>query len=366
MNSESKALDSTLILEAYHASFNNRNIVYKRANIGEEGASFKLRSIAYLALILFKIGLSKFAKKPRQMPVRFISWSPLHTRLAERIGQKPNLVEIKNTLTSDQAALYQAVHLRGALSIARRVFSTNKERKKTGYDNIFFSIAFVLEFRMLASITAETKHVLMAGQLDRYAIILSILARTRKQYFSFVQHGVNNVFKGLYRLHADEIYYLFEISIPFFSAFVLEPEKKKFLPIPNVKPNFKPDPRYKNAIAFASQIQEADLEILDIITEYYTHGDVLIYPHPTEKSLDIYRKYEAKKNVYITRGRVSNISYLISTGSTLGVEYDLIGVKPVFINLHKVESEVFYSEKFIQFDDIGPFKEWFVQNVAKK
>src|SRR5690606_26520427 len=196
--------------------------------------------------------------------------------------------------------------LGGALSIARKIFSHNGDRHKTGYDNIFFCIAFVLEFRMLADITVQAQHILMAGQLDRYAIILSILARTRKQYFSFVQHGVNNVFKGLYRLHADEIYYLFEISIPFFSAFVLEPEKKKFLTIPNVKQNFKPDPRYKNAIAFACQIQAADLEILYIITEYYTHRDVLIYPHPTEKSLDIYRKYEAKKNVYITRGRVSN------------------------------------------------------------
>lgn len=358
--------ETDLILEAYHASFNNRNIVYKRANINEQGTKFSIRSAVYLALVVVKIVVSRFVQPLSARPTIFISWSPLHTKLAERIGQRPNLVEIRNTISRDQTALYKNVHLCGALSIARKIFSHNGDRHKTGYDNIFFCIAFVLEFRMLADITVQAQHILMAGQLDRYAIMLSILARTRKQYFSFVQHGVNNVFKGLYRLHADEIYYLFEISIPFFSAFVLEAEKKKFLPIPQVKPNFKPDPRYKNAIAFASQMQEADLEILDIMIQYYTHGDVLIYPHPTEKNLNSYRKYEKLGNVYITRDRVSNISHVISTGSTLGLEYDLIGVIPVFINLHKLESEVFYSEKFVQFDDIASFREWFVQNIAKK
>ena len=92
----------------------------------------------------------------------------------------------------------------------------------------------------------------------------------------------------------------------------------------------------------------------------------MIYPHPTEKSLKRYNKFEQKANVFLCREKVANINYLISSGSTLGMEYDLIGVPPIFINTLNIKSEIFLSKKFISFPDLEAFKEWFQKEVVRK
>ncbi|MEJ0034113.1 MAG: hypothetical protein WDO15_28965 [Bacteroidota bacterium] len=267
--------------------------------------------------------------------------TPSHKKLAARIGQTENLVGLDNSFSVKQLSLYRGISLVKAFRVARTVISVDPNRHRTGFDNYFFCVAFIIECQMLEALTLHTQHILMAGQADRYAIILAIIAREKKKYFSFVQHGVNNVYEGLYLLRVDEVYYLFEISIPLFGVFVEDAETRKYIPIPSVRPNFKPNPRYTNAIAFASCILAGDAELLEVVVNNYTAGDVLIYPHPTEKDLTVYEKYKSRPNVYITMERVSNIRYLISCGSTLGLEYDLIGVPPVFVNTENFHSEFF-------------------------
>jgi hypothetical protein len=351
-------------IETYHASFINRNIVYAKNNFREQGILFTVRSIAFLMLVAAKVALSYFVRRPESKVCLFVSWSPLHTRLAGKIGQAANVIEIKNNLQKQQLQLFKNVSFSKAFNYARKAMNAKLDRLRTGYDNIYFCIAFMLEIQMMHNLVRGSKHLFMAGQIDRYAVMLSSLGESENKYLSFVQHGVNNMFKGLHRLHVDEIYYLFEISIPFFSAFVLDADKTKYFPIPSVTPNFKPDDRYKNAIAFASQIVESDLQILDILVDHYRNGDILIYPHPTEKDWNLYKKYKKYNNVFITMDRISNLRYIISSGSTLGLEYDLIGVPPVFINLNNIESEIFLTEKFLTFKDISSFRNWFLHNVT--
>jgi hypothetical protein len=339
--------------------------VYKIGKVHEHGPLFLIRSIGFTFLVVTKVLLARFFTPLPSKKTIFVSWSPLHSSLGRKIGQGSNLVEIKYKLDREQIALYRHVCIRSAWHNARETMKLNPDRERTGYDNFIFCLGFMMEFEMMENLIRNSQHVLMAGQLDRYAIMLSLLAKNENKYFSFVQHGVNTVFEGLYRLHADEVYYLFEISIPFFNTFVIDAEKKKYVPIPSVAPNFKIDAKYKEPIAFASQIIDTDVAILDVMIKHYTKGDILIYPHPTEKNWRIYKPYEKYANVYITRQRISNLKYIVSTGSTLGLEYDLIGVPPVFVNLNKLDSEIFRSDKFKKFDDLASFENWFIDAVAK-
>ncbi|MEQ8363064.1 MAG: hypothetical protein RH948_09360 [Cyclobacteriaceae bacterium] len=352
------------IMEAYHASFHNRNIINRQAKISEQGLKFKVISLLYNLLLLVKVFIALFQKRLNSKERIFVSWSPLHSKLAKKIGEE-NVIEIKMGLHDDQTALYKSVSVVKAFQAARLVTTMNSKREITGFDNFFFAFAFGLESQMIFNLIRNSRNVLMAGQVDRFSILLSVLCRDMGKHFTFVQHGVNNQFDNLYKLRVDEIYYLFEISIPFFGCFVLEADKQIYKPIPQVKPNFEVCDTYENAIAFASQFMVEDLRILDVLIEHWKHGDILIYPHPTEKNLDYFRKYTAVSNVHITSKRIKNIKYIFSSGSTLGMEYDLIGVVPVFINLHKISSEIFLSQKYICFNDIDSFQEWFVSEAKK-
>jgi hypothetical protein len=350
-------------IEAYVASFRNRDIVFGKINIKEVGMRFLFRSMGYAAIMIAKVLLARFFKVNPTADTIFFSWGPLHSKLAHRIGQQDTLVYYDyKSLQGDQVARFKNISLITSIRHARSVMHSTA-RSKNSYDNFFYCLGFVIEFQMVNNLLKDVRHVFMAGQLDRYAIMLSIICTHENKYASFVQHGLNHLYEGLYKLHADEIYYLFEISIPFFGTYVRDAQNKKYIPIPKVIPDFKEDLKYENAIGFASQCLVGDLVILDILTQYY-EGDILIYPHPTETNVDYYSKYKQKPNVHITRQKIRNIKYLFSSGSTLGVEYHLLGVMPVFINLNNFESEIFETSEFINFKDIDSFKSWFLANVA--
>lgn len=351
--------------EAYFGCLHNRNVVNKKVGVTEKGFRIYFQSFGYALIVILKVILSVFFKARSRKEIIFVSWGKLHTTLAKRLGLEPHVVVLNYALKKDQIAFFKDTSLLLAVKYASKIKLAGRDMDN-GYDNVFFCFATIVEFQMLRNLVENASHIYMAGQIDRYAIMLSILAREGKKEFSFVQHGVNNVFEGLYRLKADNIYYLFGSSIPFFHSFLIGSENAKYFPIPSVKPNYKVDPRFKNAIGFASQILDSDLDILDIIIENYDCGEILIYPHPTEKSIKRYQKYADRRNVFLCREKVANINYLISSGSTLGMEYDLIGVPPVFINTLNIKSEIFLSKKFISFPDLESFKEWFQKEVVKK
>ncbi len=358
----------------YDAIVDNKQAAIDLHGVIEKRSKIVFLTIVYAAGIVFKLVLAKLIFK-KYFPVTSkprigLNWS----RFAGRLRDFDSEIEIYDYYYS-QFSLQQIELFKGVtLSSIFKLFLATKCSKldQNSYrDNIFYKFACCAEFRMYQKLIHELQpqQVVVAGLNDRHTFYLSEICRQNSISYTLVQHGCLFAINNPKLCSVDEFVYCYEFSLPFLKHYISEVERVKltYLPIQPKSLSMVTQEDGIPSIAFAcmptnpqANISLID-ELLETINERYR---IIVYPHPRE-SLNIYQKsYSKNDRVMISQDKYKNVELVVTRISTIGIDFDRIGLPVVFVNLERSNTDYLMTGRYQVVKDGAELRTYLMNEFA--
>lgn len=337
--------------------------------------SFLLAILLIVKVLIAKILPNNTANKKSK--TIGLSWARLHTqRLKDKEEEIEDLIEyFYSHFSYFNICLYKKVPLLHIFKIASNLKIDNYSlyEKEYFYDSIFYRILFLIDYYVFKNIidTYEPENIFCAGLCDRLAIILTELGQTYGVKIHMMQHGLLSQCKGKIKRKVHAFYYLYDFSIKSIKYSINLDTSPRLVYLPKTKgalklKKFDVSPGQNIAYATAIVKHEFNEQIIETTINLLPDNfNFLIYVHPLDK-IKKYEIYSKKKNVFIfKKERHSNLDYLISRLSTLGIEYHEFGVPSIFVNLDKLDGDFFHLDAFTTFLYLKEYEQWLKEYFGK-
>lgn len=341
---------------------------------------YSTKSIILSASLIFKVLLSRiipytFFERPNEYNSIGISWARLHTqRLKDKQDEIENVIEyFYSNYSLLTLSFYRDVPICSVFSEARKLKIRNIEHydEKYFYDSFFYRIIFVIDFYALKNVLERYKpeNVYCAGLCDRLAIILTTICGQSKIKVHMMQHGLLSLCKGKIKRKVHAFYYLYDFSLQAIKYSIRLDTSPHLIYLPKKQGALKLshfDESSNKNIAYATAIvkHEFNVQIIETTLRHMPKDfNLLIYIHPLDKRKK-YEQYRKLDNVFLfKKERHSNIEYLISRISTLGLEYYELGVPSIFVNLDNLAGLFFHIDLFTTFYTLEEYEKWLKNTI---
>lgn len=353
----------------YHGVVQNRKVLFETHNKSNDRFSFLIHSLVYLLGLSIKFMLSRFTRKTKlNSNIVGISW--LEHKKNRFNDYDANLEIIHYNFRKfdlNQIKIFSYIKISDLKNIFLISLKSHSQLPKSDskYSNILYCFVCIIENSLYYNIIKDNSIniIVITGLNDRHSIFVSDIVNENDLQLFVLQHGLLTKFLNLYKICATRFYYTHDFSLDYLKYFFYNIHEIEFYHLPE---RSKHDwPSYlteKNIIAYACTPTNIDynFKIIDIlIGEITSDYIIMLYPHPRENLKMYYTRYKNHNNVIITDKRYKNIKMLITRISSLGVDYSDIGVKPVFINIERHNTDYLSTGKFDVFNDLDSFKVWF-------
>lgn len=346
-------------------------IVYNE-NIYNKEIGYEIGFYNHFKMFIYCIGFtgnilkSKIIKKERKEEyIKIgISWNDLHKKKIELVDIDLNIFNIKSNqlLKTVHYPYLKDVNISEALLFG---FKHKGIRNKFSYQSFFYRIYIHLLYDFLFSLIKKREEVFVSGHFDRVVSILSEVCNTNNIKLNIIQHGCLQIFEKplIKNILKGNIYYSHKFSLPFFSTFFHEINNIDFIKLDEVKPKIDYYHKCsKKIIVYGCQDAKPknNILIIDFLLNMFNNKLIYVIPHPRE-DLKFYSKYRHHLcNAFVSRTKPVNAEFFVSRFSTLGIEYSLLEIRSIFINIDMVKLDFMLSESYEIYESLEEFKKEFI------